>query len=71
MKTKGGQRGFALVAKTSLIFFVVGLLLTGCASAPEIYSSEQVPSYIREIKRLKLYAHVEKKDTKIDLTAGK
>ena len=69
MKKKGSQRGFALVTKTALIFFAVGVLLAGCASDPEIYSSEQVPSYIREFKSLKLYAHVEKKDTKIDLTA--
>jgi hypothetical protein len=70
MKTKCSQRGFALVAKIALIFFAAGVLLAGCASDPKIYSSEQVPSYIREFKSLKLYAHVEKKDTKIDLTAG-
>ena len=70
MKTQSSQGGFAPVAKTALVFFAVGVLLAGCASDPEIYSFEQVPSYIREFKRLKLYAHVEKKDTKIDLTAG-
>jgi len=29
-----------------------------------------VPSYIRELKTIRLYAHVEKKDTKIELAAG-
>jgi hypothetical protein len=41
MKTKDSQRGFALVVKTALIVFTVGVLLAGCASDPEVYSSEQ------------------------------
>ena len=70
MKTKGIQRRFVFVRKTTLLVCAVGLTIAGCASAPEIYPPDQVPSYIRELKTIRLYAHIEKKDTKIELAAG-
>ena len=70
MKTKGLQRGFVFVIKTALFFCAAGLTIAGCASAPQIYPPDQVPSYVRELKTVRLYAHFEKKDTKIELAAG-
>jgi hypothetical protein len=70
MKTKGLQRGFVFVIKTALFFCTAGLTIAGCASAPQIYPPEQVPSSVRELKTVRLYAHIEKKDTKIELAAG-
>ena len=70
MKTKAIQSGFVFVIKTAMLFCAVGLTVAGCASAPEIYPPDQVPSYVREIKTLRLYAHIEKKDTQIELAAG-
>ena len=70
MKTKGIKRGFVFVGKTAMFFCAVGLTIAGCASAPEIYPPDQAPSYVRELKTFRLYAHIEKKDTKIELAAG-
>jgi hypothetical protein len=70
MKTNGLQRGFVFVIKTALFFCTAGLTLAGCASAPQIYPPDQAPSYVRELKTIRLYAHIEKKDTKIELAAG-
>jgi hypothetical protein len=70
MKTKGLQRGFVFVIKTALFFCAAGLTIAGCASAPQIYPPEQLPPYIRELKTMRLYAHIETKDTKIELAAG-
>lgn len=70
MKTKSLRRGFVFGIKTALFFCTAGLTIAGCASAPQIYPPEQAPSYIRELKTIRLYAHVEKKDTQIELTAG-
>ena len=70
MKTKGLQRGFVFVIKTALFFCAAGLTIAGCASAPQIYPPEQLPPYIRELIPMRLYAHIETKDTKIELAAG-
>ncbi|MHC4963220.1 MAG: caspase family protein [Planctomycetota bacterium] len=70
MKTNGLQRGFVFVIKTALFFCTAGLTIAGCASAPQIYPPDQAPSYVRELKTIRLYAHIEKKDTKIELAAG-
>jgi hypothetical protein len=70
MKTKGLQHGLVFVIKTALIFCAAGLTIAGCASAPKIYPPEQLPPYIRELKTIRLYGHIEKKDTKIELAAG-
>jgi hypothetical protein len=70
LKTKGTQRRFVLTRKIVLVLFAAGFCLTGCASGPEVYPPDQVPSYVREFRNLTLRAHIEKKDTKIDLTAG-
>ena len=70
MKTKGLQRGFVFVIKTALFFCAAGLTVAGCASAPQIYPPDQTPAYVRELKTIRLYAHIEKKDTKIELAAG-
>lgn len=70
MKTKGIKRGFVFVIKTALFICAAGLWVAGCASAPEIYPPDQAPPYVRELKTFRLYAHIEKKDTKIELAAG-
>ncbi len=73
MKTKGIQHGFDFVIKTTLFFCAVGLMIASCASAPwapEIYLPDEVPSYVGEIKTLRLNAHIEKEDTQIELAAG-
>ena len=69
MKTKGLQRGFVFVIKAALFFCAAGLTIAGC-SAPQIYPPDQTPAYVRELKTIRLYAHIEKKDTKIELAAG-
>ena len=70
MRTEGIQDGLVILRVTMLLCCAIGFTFAGCSSAPEIYHPAQMPSYIREFKTLKLYGHVEKKDTKIDLTAG-
>lgn len=70
MRIRAIQSGLVFVIKTAMLFYAVGLAIAGCASTPEIYPPDQVPSYVREIKILRLYAHIEKKDTKIELAAG-
>ena len=70
MKTTGIQNGFVFVIKTALFLCAAGLTIAGCASAPEIYPPDQIPSYVRELKSLRLHAYIEKKDTKIELAEG-
>lgn len=69
MKKKGIRRVSVFFRKAAMFLCAAGLFAAGCASVPEIYPPDQVPSYVREIKTLKLFAHIEKKDTKIDLAA--
>ncbi|MDJ0984528.1 MAG: caspase family protein [Desulfobacterales bacterium] len=70
MKKEGFQDRLAILRVTIWVCCAIGLIFAGCSTAPEINSPEQMPSYIREFKTFKLYGHIEKKDTKIDLTAG-
>jgi Caspase domain len=44
--------------------------LTGCLSVPELIPPQQVPSYVRTIKYVRLYGYEAKKDTGIDVTEG-
>jgi hypothetical protein len=45
----------------------IGLVLTGCISAPELLPPREAPAFVRDLKFIRLYGHVEKMDTGIDV----
>jgi hypothetical protein len=46
------------------------LLLQGCSSLPEIYPTDQLPPYVRQISHIRVYADRESVETGIDIRKG-
>jgi hypothetical protein len=45
----------------------IGLVLIGCISAPELLPPREAPAFVRDMKFIRLYGHIQKMDTGIDV----
>jgi hypothetical protein len=63
-------RSRALFIKNALISIFISFLIASCAATPEVKRPDPLPSYVREIKQLKVLARQNNTDTGIDLSQG-